>query len=217
MRAASRAASATVLAAVLAALLGACRSAHERESLAAPTSRLVGVWDVTFALDSPPLGFDSAALHESSGGRVRGTLALVANHWLTASAATGDVSQARPAVYGTYDVDFSPFGFDPRDADRVPDLVATTRQPLGSASATGGDSVEVVLGPASERAQVVLRGAWRADSVVGTWRLRSAGRWGATASGHFVLVSGRLAAGRPAAAVLRTLRGAVARGAQAGR
>ena len=164
---------------------------------------LAGIWDATFVLDAPPLGVAPPPSSGVGRARVGGTLALVANHWLTAP--IGVDATVRPMVYGTYDVDFRPFGFDPRDPDRVPDVVATEAvppMPVPPASvpraarddrggSSCGDSVTVVLGPDSERAQVLLVGAARADSVVGTWRLRSAGRWGATAAGRFVLVARR--------------------------
>ena len=185
--------------------LAACGpAAHRRtpvESAGMPP--LAGIWDVAFVLDAPPLGFEPPPAGGLARARVGGTLALVANHWLTAPVGDDATAAVRPIVYGTYDVDFRAFGFDPRDPDRVPDVIATEvvrRVPVPRAALpraaghdrggpSGGDSVTVVLGPDNERAQVVLVGAARADSVVGTWRLRSAGRWGATAAGRFVLVA----------------------------
>ncbi len=177
--------------------LGACGGgATSRPSTPAEAPRLARVWDATFVLDAPPLGFDSAALRATPQGRVHGILAVVPNHWLTTAATAAATLPTRPTLYGAYDVDFTPFGFDPRDADRVPDVVGTA----SSVAPPGRDSVLLVLGPASERGRVVLAGTLRADSIVGTWQLQSAGRAGTTAQGHFVLVASPATPSRPAAA-----------------
>lgn len=151
-----------------------------RSARVADARPLAGVWDGAFTLDAPPLGFDTAALRGARQGRVRGTFAFLPNHVLTAAVATGTELAVAPSLYGTYDVDFTPFGFDVRRPDRVPDLVGV---------AAAGDSVLLLLSPSDDRAQVLLAGTFRRDSLVGTWRLQSAGRGSSSAGGHFVLVA----------------------------
>ena len=195
-----------VLGAALGGTLEACGGAASRPAASAGTPRLAGVWDATFVLDAPPLGFDTAALRARPDARVRGTLVLVPNHWLTAAAVAGVGLPTAPTLYGTYDLDFTPFGFDPRDAHRVPGVVATAT-PSGP---TGADSVTLVLDPSADREQVTLAGVLRADSVVGTWRVQGPGRSGMTGGGHFVLVAPPATA--PPAATPRATLGARARG-----
>ena len=197
-----------VLGAALGGTLAACAgSAPPPPAASAGTSPLAGVWDATFALDAPPLGFDTAALRARPDGRVHGMLVFVPNHWLTAADVAGAGLPTAPTLYGTYDLDFRPFGFDPRDPDRVPGVVATASTPGGP---NGADSVMVVLGPSDDREQVTLAGVLRSDSVVGRWRVQGAGRSALTAGGQFVLVAASAAA--PRAATPRPTLGARARG-----
>lgn len=183
-------------------LAAACRqetAAPNGSSAAA--GRLAGVWDATFVLTTLPLGVDTAAFRRSRTDRVRGVLAFVPNHWLATAAGEADGRPTAPAAYGSYDADFSPFGFEPREAGQVPAVVATVVRPsvVGQAAvrrtardaAAGGDSVVLVLGPAGDRTRVHLAGAWHADSITGTWQLESAARGGASAAGRFVMAPRR--------------------------
>ncbi|GJG87072.1 hypothetical protein tb265_22530 [Gemmatimonadetes bacterium T265] len=194
-----RAAALAVVALAAAGTVAACGRDGRPARAARPAGSpplLAGVWDATFSLDVPPLGYDSAALRQAAQGRVRGRFAFMPNHYLPASVATGVGLPAAPTLYGTYDVDFRPFGFDPRNGDRVPDVVGVAPGGPSAAGGAAADSVTLLLSPSNDRAQVLLAGTVRGDSVVGTWHLQSAGRGGPTAVGHFVLVAP--AAGRAA-------------------
>ena len=96
-----------------------------------------GLWNATFSLEhSPAVSIDAARAPE-----LRGTIALLTN-------------------YGTYDVDFTPFGFNPHDASAAPALVVNP---------SAGDSVELELADARRETVVVLRGARAGDSISGSW------------------------------------------------
>lgn len=132
----------------------------------APARRLVGAWDVRFHVE------------RTSGGPasrdVRGELALLPNRWLTHDYPQLDV----PTHYGSYDVNFGVAGFEPRDRGAIPDAIALT---------TGRDSATIVLDPGEGETSVMMRGAWSGDSLAGRWWV-DAGRGGAIAGGHFVMV-----------------------------
>jgi hypothetical protein len=106
-----------------------------------------------------------------SATEVHGQIALLANRWV------GGVypQMLSPTCYGVYDLDFSPFGFDPRNRGHVP---------LALAGTGARDSVTVVLEPGPNQQSVVLRGVLAGDSVAGHWILEEF-RGGAT--GRFVM------------------------------
>src|SRR5215216_4612894 len=145
------------------------RSALERRAEAAQAQRLVGTWDVRFHLErSPVLTVDA----RSVANDVRGELALVTNPWLDASYP----EIKTPTNYGTYDIDFRPFGFDPRSAGQTPAAVAGWLT---------SDSLEIILNPDRDQTAVAMRGQLRGDSISGTWDIsvsRAAG-----GSGRFVM------------------------------
>ena len=152
------------------AIMPACQKArppmNDSESLAA--QRLSGSWDMRFELvRSPLIALDVArAPHE-----VRGKLDLLVNSSLGGSYPLVGI----PTNYGTYDLDATGFGFDPRIEGRPPTAVA------GPASA---DSIAIILSPEREAGRMILIGHIRGDSIIGTWHVtftRSSGY------GHFVL------------------------------
>jgi len=111
--------------------------------------RLVGVWDVRF---------EGEANLASRGAvrEARGQIALLANRWL-------DGSYPRigtPTDYGTYDVDFTPFGIEPRARGETPTVVAGW---------IGPDSVQIALTSTVSGMSLELRGRMRNDSVAGVW------------------------------------------------
>lgn len=130
--------------------------------------RLDGGW--TIALQAERVRFESVAARESDKRVVRGEIALVPNHWLD-----GGDDLPRPTHYGTYDIDFRVFGFDPRPRGELPRVAAR----VGA-----GDSVDLVLEPDDPHESVQLHGAWKGDSIVGSWALEPA-RVGGDASGTF--------------------------------
>ena len=104
--------------------------------------RLAGTWDIRLDLDQRPV------LRGQGPGEVRGSIAFLANK-----------RRDGPADYGTYDIDFRPFGFDPRGEGETPVAIARWLP---------GDSVSITLGPEGA-ASVAMRGRLAGDSVVGTW------------------------------------------------
>jgi len=142
---------------VLAAALAACgdRSALERRATAPPARRLAGTWDVRFDLERPPVLTERTT---AVAQVVRGRIALLANRWLTASYPR----LGTPTDYGTYDIDFTPFGFEPRTPGQTPTAVAGWL-------ATDSDSVEIILAPDQDRAVIAMRGKFANDSIAGAW------------------------------------------------
>src|SRR5690348_9838868 len=111
----------------------ACRERSTPERRPAPervAQRLVGMWDIVYTLDHPTLLSGRRSVTDRV---VRGRIAFLANRWLDATYT--DIGT--PTNYGTYDVDFTPFGFHHSDG----------QPPTAVAAAFGADSVEVLLGP----------------------------------------------------------------------
>jgi hypothetical protein len=151
-----------------------CGTGHERQALAdtPPAARLVGAWDVRFHLQSPLIGRDTAGVPD-----VRGTIALVQDRWVR------QVPQLAGLTHtGSYDVDFRPFGFEPRDVGQVPRAVARV---------ASEDSVQLVLDPGDGQWPVVLRGTWTGDSIAGTWTLEPPERAVGGGGGRFVMTPRR--------------------------
>lgn len=156
----------------LVATLIACgdRAALERQAMAPVNQRLIGVWDARFQLDRPLFGStDSAALKHY----VRGELAFLANRWVRRVYPT----MRTATVYGSYDVDFSPFGFDPRSNDETPTAVAGWRSL---------DSLEIIIGDPESDVSVMMDGKIAGDSIAGEWRVLVARSGGS--GGRFTMV-----------------------------
>ena len=145
-------------------------SAADRAGDTPEARRLAGAWSIRLQIDRSR--FEAVAPSEALVREVRGDVALVANHWLA-----GNPRVPLPTLYGTYDIDFRPLGFDPRIDGKVPRVEAAAR---------GRDSVDLVFEPADDRQQVRLRGAWIADSIIGRWEL-DGGRIGGDAAGAFTM------------------------------
>lgn len=160
---------------VLGALAGCQRlDAARARALATPAARrLVGVWRVTFTLDS---------VSRLRGGAqsVRGTIALIEDHY-----EQGSYPQiAEPTHYGTYDIDFTPFGFEARGPRAVPIAVAGVSRDSANRSGRSVDHVRIVLDPDEPRMNVTLDGTLAADTIAGTWSVESRTAFG---SGVFVM------------------------------
>ena len=157
---------------LLAAMLFACtdRSALERQARAATTQRLIGTWDARFHLDQP------LVLRPGSGSvkqDVYGQFAFLANRWLNRDYPTME----SPSDYGTFDVDFTPFGFDARTNDEAPTAVAGWLK---------HDSLEIILGDPQSDMTVRMSGRVAGDSIVGGWRVLVSRTGGG--GGRFVMV-----------------------------
>ena len=160
---------------VLAAILIACgdRTALERQALAPANQRLIGLWDVRFQLERPLFGNgDSGALKRY----VRGELAFLANRWVTRVYPT----MRSATLYGSYDVDFSPFGFDPRSNDETPTALAGW---------LSSDSLEIIIGDPESDLSVTMDGRIAGDSIAGGWKVVIARSYGS--GGRFVMVRHR--------------------------
>ena len=116
--------------------------------------RLVGVWDVRFEGEA-----NLASRGEDGARETRGQIAFLANRWLDGS----DSGIDTPTDYGTYDVDFTPFGIEPRARGETPTAVAGW---------IGQDSVQIVLTSTVTGMTLELRGRAVEDSVAGTWSYR---------------------------------------------
>jgi len=116
---------------------------------------ITGTWDITFHLNRAPL-LDADTL--TAKHDVNGSIAFLANRSL-ANQYPGVTALTN---YGTYDIDFSTFGFDPREGRRVPTAVA---------GSIAKDSIEIVLGPDEGGISVWMRGGLSRDSIVGRWEV----------------------------------------------
>jgi hypothetical protein len=157
-----------LLAATLAiAATGCSFDRSDADARSARASALVGAWDARFQRTDPvpgrPAGAPPIAVH--------GVLAFVPGR-----RGEGVDELPDPTNAGTFDVDFAPMGFDPREPSSVPPALAR---------AAGPDSVAILLGTGGERPGVAMLGAWSGDSIVGRWSLVSTRTLGA--SGRFVL------------------------------
>jgi hypothetical protein len=127
------------------------RGALEKRAATPHARQLVGVWDVRFE------GEPSLALRGAGAlGEARGQIAFLANRWLDVSYPGIDM----PTDLGTYDVDFAPFGIEPRARGETPTAVAGW---------IGPDSVQIMLTSTVSGMSFELRGRVVGDSVAGTW------------------------------------------------
>lgn len=116
------------------------------DSLAAVRD-ISGTWEGTFRLDS------TWRLPERPSARsIPGTVRF--NPVGDASPTTSSPRSVHP---GTFDVDFSRFGF-----------TLSTREALGWS--VSDDSMRATLNPTVDHGLVEVHGAFRGDAIVGTWR-----------------------------------------------
>jgi hypothetical protein len=138
---------------LLAAATVSCgdRAALEQRAASPRAQRLIGVWEARFEGDPTGLTRGHGVSHEA-----RGQIAFLANRWLDVSYPQIDA----PTDYGTYDVDFTPLGVEPRARGETPTAVAGWIAP---------DSVQIVLTSTISGMSFELRGRVVGDSVKGTW------------------------------------------------
>lgn len=162
----------TVIALTTAALAcsgnGAIRSAEARAA-----DQLVGTWDATITLTDSD-GKTSQPVH--------GTIALVQDHYGHASSP----QTASVVDYGAYDIDFRTFGFDPRDGESIPSVVAGVSE--DSADGRLVSRVRMILHPGQPRVAVILDGVLTGDAISGQWQTDSRTAAGA---GKFTLTRHR--------------------------
>jgi hypothetical protein len=149
---------------------GACGRAkdpdRERELASSAAERLVGIWTLRLT-QTEAMGVGRGS---SQAEPVQGTVALIESR-----ATIGSATVAKAMHVGSFDADLWRWGI-PRSAS------GAGRAVIGR---TWGDSVELVLGPDGSDRVMRLRGAWRNDSVLGSWEV--APRAAAGAIGRFTL------------------------------
>lgn len=158
---------------VIAASVGCTdHAALERQALATGTQHLIGTWDARFHLDRPLL------VAQQTGFPVRdvsGQLGFLANHSVTQTYP----AMPLPSDYGTFDIDFNPFGFDPRSENETPTAEAWL----------AGDSLQVMLGDPAGDITVRMGGRVVGDSVTGRWTVLISRTGGG--GGRFVMLRHR--------------------------
>jgi hypothetical protein len=110
------------------------------------------MWDCRFELAA-----DLAGGATTTTRSVSGHIAMLPNRWLGSSYP----GLGTPTNFGTYDVDFTPLGFETRAPGETPTVVAAW---------TSRDAVQLILTSGSPSLSVALRGRADGDSIVGTWR-----------------------------------------------
>jgi len=108
---------------------------------------ITGTWTGTFQLDSA-WQLQQRASSRAVPARIQ--FAAVGD-------ATPTTSSPRSVHRGTFDIDFSRFGF-----------TLSTQEALGWS--VTADSIRAVLNPTVDRGLVEVHGAFRGDAIVGTWR-----------------------------------------------
>jgi hypothetical protein len=152
-------------------MLGACsedRTVLEQRAKSPEAKRLIGTWEAHFLLDRPLLIGSDPKQRE-----IRGEVAFVANRSLVRAYPTMEF----PSDAGSFDVDFTPFGFDARNDDQTPIALAAWR---------GADSLDIFLGEPHSDVSVRMHGRFVGDSIVGDWRVLISRTGGG--GGRFVLV-----------------------------
>jgi hypothetical protein len=129
------------------------RSSLDQRVSSARARQLLGAWSVHFERDRAG---EPAPDGTPPPPNVRGRLVLIENRWLNTSYPWIEL----PTAYGTYDIDFTPFGFEPRQRGAVPSAVA---------GSFDGDSVGIILEPAEGDQRIAMRGRILGDTIVGTW------------------------------------------------
>jgi len=153
-----------------AAMLAGCQKTrppmNADESLVA--QQLSGAWDMELQLiRSPLIALDTTHVPRE----IRGKLDLLVNTSLNTS--FGGVGI--PTNYGSYDLDLTPFGFDPRITGTPPTAVAGLKS---------GDSVAIMLSPGNGTGEMLLTGRLSDSTIAGTWQIS---RERSTGNGRFVL------------------------------
>lgn len=142
---------AIVVLAVLGWLGGCGRNAAERAGASEPARWLTGEWDARFLGTAQKRG----AVPAARPTEVRGAIALVANRRLENAPGLDT-----PTNVGSFDLDFTPLGFDLRDP---------VRAPVALAAASGSDTVRLAIGSGEALPTVMMLGTWAGDSLVGEW------------------------------------------------
>jgi len=131
--------------------LGLAQSApSDRDSIPLNARDISGTWEGTFVLDSA-WGLPQRASARSTTARLR---------FDPVGDASPTTSSARSVHSGTFDIDFSRFGF-----------TLSTREALGWS--VGTDSMRATLNPTVDHGLVEVHGTFNGDTIVGSWRYTS--------------------------------------------
>jgi hypothetical protein len=142
---------------ILIAMAIAVSACQRRETVMSPSDaafaeELEGVWDVSYSVsESPVLTTDAR-----SAPMIAGRIALISNESIT----TGYSGVRTVTNYGSYDVDFSSFGFDSPQWGKPSTVVA---------GRLGRDSAIVLLSPGASAPSIRMSGAVYQDSIKGKW------------------------------------------------
>ena len=131
----------------------ACRDGTGARAGAGESVELDGEWEVEMHLERPLILMSSDTMAPTD---VRGRVVFVRNR----SSRYRYASVGIPDYHGTYEIDFTPFGFT---------LHAPRQLPTAIAARSAVDSVTIALNPADAAITLLLRGSMRGDSVAGTW------------------------------------------------
>jgi hypothetical protein len=138
----------TAAAALLAAGLAAAAQAPLPVSAASESVRdITGTWEGTFRLDST-WRLDQRASARSVPARIR---------FSQVGDATATTTSSRSVHPGTFEIDFSRFGF-----------TLSTSEALGWS--LNDDAMRAVLNPTVDHGLVEVHGTFRGDAIAGTWR-----------------------------------------------
>ena len=121
-----------------------------RDTLNANARDISGTWEGTFRLDSA-WRLPSRASERSVPARM---------HFDPVGDASPSTSSSRSVHAGTFEIDFSRFGF-----------TLSTPEALGWS--VTADSMRATLNPTVDHGLVEVHGAFRGDVIVGTWRYTS--------------------------------------------
>ena len=115
-------------------------------------SSLAGVWTIRLSLLTAPFG--ARVVEEKPD--IDGQIALLRN----SSIAKRYAHLTTVTNYGSYDIDFSPFGFDSPETGKPTSVLAG---PFDS------DSITILLSPNQSDMEIRMTGKLFGDSVEGTW------------------------------------------------
>src|SRR5678815_4748172 len=113
---------------------------------------LAGVWTIRLSLSTAPFG--ARAIEKKSD--IDGQIALLRN----SSIARRYAHLTAVTNYGSYNIDFSPFGFDSPETGKPTSVLAG---PFNT------DSITILLSPNRDDMEIRMTGKLAADSVEGTW------------------------------------------------
>ena len=151
---------ATIITVCVLSILLACARDTTQQHPATDSSHaeiLTGTWDITLRLERP------LSLHTTAGGlprHVTGSLALLEDRYAERSFE----AMRNPTHIGVFDIALDSLGLPAWDASLVPGVAAQVVP-----SASGRDSVQMVINPETPGHMLRLWGAFAGDDATGIW------------------------------------------------